>query len=153
MPHLKVRFDEPEHGWIGLSLATSDEVHHYNCSYAGLGAGTFEQLTRALLALTDQQGRYQVEWFYNPDCLRLVFTREEDQIELVVAHVDNPFTVPIETFGWFQLRGTYDEICLPFWRALRTLQGLYPEAEFKARWHYPFPTRQLALLTQQLGKG
>ena len=52
----------------------------------------------------------------------------------------------------FSISGTYDAVCLPFWRALRDLQKLYTEKEFEQHWRSPFPTRELALLTQKLGK-
>jgi hypothetical protein len=54
----------------------------------------------------------------------------------------------------FTFTGTYDEICLPFWRALRGLQDRYPAKLLESEWHWTgnFPYRELALLTERLGK-
>ncbi len=52
----------------------------------------------------------------------------------------------------FSTSGNYAEIYLPFWRALRGLQGRFSVAELEERWHNPFPQRELNALTALLGK-
>jgi hypothetical protein len=50
----------------------------------------------------------------------------------------------------FEVSGSYGEICLPFWRALRSLQGRFSADELAARWHRPFPWKEIDLLTKAI---
>ena len=46
-----------------------------------------------------------------------------------------------------EITGSYEEICVPFWRALRSLQGRFSAEELDARWHRPFPWKEIEILT------
>ena len=46
-----------------------------------------------------------------------------------------------------EITGSYEEICVPFWRALRSLQGRFSAEELDARWCRPFPWKEIDLLT------
>ena len=45
------------------------------------------------------------------------------------------------------ITGSYEEICVPFWRALRDLQGRFSYEELETRWNRPWPWKEIGLLT------
>jgi len=49
-----------------------------------------------------------------------------------------------------EITGSYEEICVPFWRALRSLQGRFSAEELDARWHRPFPWKDIDQLTSAI---
>jgi hypothetical protein len=51
----------------------------------------------------------------------------------------------------FEIQGTFAEICLPFWRALRNLQTRFSGDEFQLRWRHPFPGSGMQKLSANLG--
>ena len=50
----------------------------------------------------------------------------------------------------FKIKGTYEEVALPFWRALRSLQGRFSADELNTRWHRNFPWKEIQVLTSML---
>ncbi len=148
MPRLKVKFDEPEHGRIYLFVfADGKQVVHSDVSRI---YSSFEQLVTALGAMLDGQEERIVVWLEGSAELEMRFSRHDDIIQLEItsfAGSIRPHKNPEFTFV-----GSYNEICLPFWRALRNLEGRYSAEELALRWKGYFPHRELALLTHQLGK-
>jgi hypothetical protein len=51
-----------------------------------------------------------------------------------------------------EIAGSYEKICVPFWRALRNLQGRFSAAELDARWHRQFPWKYIDRLTRAIRK-
>jgi hypothetical protein len=49
----------------------------------------------------------------------------------------------VTAMSWF----CYEETCAPFRRVLRSLQGRFSAKELEARWHHPFPWKEIDLLT------
>ncbi|BCM91359.1 hypothetical protein IAD21_03231 [Abditibacteriota bacterium] len=148
LPKLKVRFDEPEHGRIWLLVFADDEkIIHKDASHI---YSSFDQLVTALGAMLDVREERLVVWLEAPAELEMRFSRRDDVIWLEITSFDGskrPHKEPEFTFY-----GSYNEICLPFWRALRALEGRYSVEELEHRWRDPFPHRELALLTQRLAK-
>lgn len=150
MSQLKVRFDEPEHGWMPFIISQDEEVC-VRCDASDIYP-SLEQLVIALNAMLDGHDERFVAWTEEPAELEMRFLRRDDVIRLEVSSFPGSFR-PIETpEADFVFVGTYDEVCLPFWRALRALEGRYSPEELARRWTGCFPHRELALLTERLGK-
>lgn len=150
MPRLKVRFDEPEHAWIGLFIFEDDtQIVHSDVSRI---YDSFAQLVAALGAMLDAHDERSVVWLEGPAELELHFSRRDDVLRLEINSFDDKKRPLEKPNAGFSFTGSYDEICLPFWRALRSLEGRYPEEELASRWKGYFPHRELARLTQMLGR-
>lgn len=151
MPRFKISFDEPDHGWIGWDLKCDEEVvltcvasHIYD---------SFDQLVTALGAMLDPREERFVVWMEEPAELEMRFVSRDGTIFLEINDFSNSLRPLGKPSADWAASGTYDEICLPFWRALRSLEGRYSPEELAKRWKGYFPHRELALLTEQLGKG
>ncbi len=151
MSRLKIQFDEPEHGWIGLNIFDGEQ-QLAQC-VASRVYNSFDQLVWALAAILDTRDERSVVWLEGPAELELRFSRRDDelvQLEITsFAGCKRPREKPDADFLFV---GTYTQICLPFWRALRNLEGRYSPEELWRRWKGDFPHRELALLTARLGK-
>jgi hypothetical protein len=147
MSKLKAFFDNPDAGWVMLTIrfegGSLDIVasHIYDC---------FSHLTNALHRLLVEQGEVIVTLQGEPIEYDLRFVRVGSNISLAIERFPGPQRnrhSRSQVKLLLSVSGTYDEICLPFWRALRALQGRLSEEELKVRWREPFPTQELSALT------
>lgn len=150
MGRLKVKFDEPQHGWLSF-VVKEDEEERVRCGASHI-FNSLERLVVALQMTFDSQSESNVVWLEEPGESEMVFARQGDAVQLEIRFYADSRHIQKSGDEAEVFRGTYDEICLPFWRALRELQARYPEEEFKKRWRNGFPRRELDLLTQTLGK-
>lgn len=150
MPTLKVRFDEPEHGRIGLFILANDKLI-VECDASRI-YDSLEQLVTALGAMLDMRDERLVTWLEGAPELELRFSRLDDVVQLEITSFEGSERPREKPTADWTFVGPYDEICLPFWRALRNLEGRYSAEELVHRWKGYFPHRGLAFLTEQLGK-
>lgn len=150
MDKLRVNFGKPAYGWIRITLQHGERSLGFSASYI---YNSLFPLVEALLRLKDTSGEANVAWQCEPVEYEFRFVRQCDRITLQVLLFPNPrrsiFDAPEPELS---IAGDYGEICLPFWRALRQLQGRFPEQEWETHWQRPFPTRELEILTAVLGK-
>ncbi len=167
MPHLKIRFGEPTGGWMNFSIwEDNQEQVRYDVSDI---IPSFDLLVRALLALGERETEATVTWALEPSEFDLLFLSQGDCIRLEVVPFPGsfrPYKNEEDTalLGSFRPRqdekalpififvGSYKQTCLPFWLALRELEDRYSAEELARRWTSPFPHKELALLTQKLGR-
>lgn len=150
MSRLKIRFDNPEQGWIVLFVfADGEQIIHSDVSWI---YPSFDQLVTALGAMFDVREERLVVWLEEPTELEMRFSRRDDVVSLELTSFSGPERPREKVDAEFTFVGSYDEICLPFWRALRELEGRYPAEELARLWKVSFPHRELALLTERLGK-
>lgn len=150
MSQLKIRFDEPEHGWMNVEIhADGAELMRISVSdvYPSL-----HLLVDALLAMLDLRAEKSVDWMQEPAEFEMLFARRGEHISLEISSFSSSFRPIGERSTDYVFSGSYEEICLPFWRALRNLEGRYSPEELANRWTEPFPHRELALLTERMGK-
>jgi hypothetical protein len=142
---LKVSFDNPEHGWVGLTISQGEESLTITASYTP--SDSFLDLTNALCNLLCYRGGGVVTWHEEPAETELRFSISRELVELEVYF----FSDHRRDFGRgkreLAITGSYEEICMPFWRALRSLQGRFSAEELDARWHRPFPWKEIDILT------
>jgi len=157
MSKIKVSFDDPAHGWVRLVITSDSQSIGISASYI---YNSFYGLVDALCHLhkppgTSVLGQQQetVVWMSEPAEAEMRFVRRGDLITLDILWFSDSRR---SEFGQpnpeMSISGSYDEVALPFWRALRSLQSRFPAAQFEAHWQAPFPTREMALLTAALGK-
>jgi len=148
---LKAAFDDPEHGWVGLTISRGGEAVTIITSYTP--NDPFLDLTNALYNLFLYDGEAKVVLHYGSNEYELRFLREGDVVRLDVYEYPDRLRGVGRGERFFEASGSYEDICLPFWRALRNLQGRFSEEELNARWHRPFPSKEINGLTALLRGG
>ncbi|HEY7184857.1 MAG TPA: hypothetical protein VIC84_25705 [Blastocatellia bacterium] len=144
---LKVSFDEPEHGWIAITMIADDKQFMLVPSHVPYDSIT--ELATALNKILEGYSEAAVRWNEEPAEYEFVFRGNEEVINLDVYEVT---TVQggIRRISVFNFVGPRDQSLIAFWRALRELQGRYDPSEYERRWKEPFPTREMEALTQRM---
>ena len=138
---LKISFDDPEFGWVRINI-DSGMFHIYEqLSYI---SDPFDHIVAALGACTTRYCSVTVECELEPGQLMFSFHGDGGLIRLTISERHR------HTKRLFEVKGTFDEICLPFWRALRNLQGRFSDDELSSRMHKPFPSSEMKNLTQKV---
>lgn len=145
---LKVVFDDPEHGWIALMISCGETSVTIVTEYTP--RDSFLELANALYNLLMRDGEFIVRWQYNPTEYDMSFERKGAAVSMNV--VEYPDRLRREGRGdlMFSISGSYADICLPFWRALRDLQGRFSPEELDSKWHRAFPSREIDILTNAI---
>ena len=142
---LKVHFDDPSCGWVELAIKSDDVEVRIVGSYSP--EDSFLGLINALQAMLQTQGRQIVTWFEEPQEVELCFQRTVELITLTIERFSDHRRVEHSGKTVLESSGTFAEICLPFWRALRNLQGRRTVQEMRQGWHRDFPHAELDRLT------
>lgn len=150
MGKLKVTFDGPKAGGVWINLQSAAQSVSISATYIYNG---FFPLVDALSRMWTAPGEATVCWQCEPSEVEMRFRREAEIVSLeVVWFPDGRRSIFTESEPDLSASGSYEEICLPFWRALRSLQGRFSVSEFEERWHGSFPTQELASLMRLLDK-
>lgn len=149
MSKLSALFGDPEEGWIDFSVRCGTQTLNIGASDV---YPSFSVLAETLHQLFLSSGERTVPWTEEPTEYDMCFNRLGEVVTLEVLRWPDPSRSSFYEDKVFSVTGSYIEICLPFWRALRGLQGRFSEAELETRWTSPFPHRELYLLTAALGK-
>jgi hypothetical protein len=142
---LKVSFDDPEHGWVGLTISLADESLTIIASYTP--SDSFLDLTNALYSLLCYRVGGIVTWHEEPAETEFRFSISGEDVKLEVYRYSDHRRDYGRGERELAITASYAEICLPFWRALRNLQGRFSSHELDARWHRPFPWKDIDILT------
>ena len=142
---MKVRFEDPKNGFIGLKITYERKELYVLGSYCP--RNSLVDLAGTLKGLLEIPMESVVIWNEEPTEYEMRFSRTQQQISLTIDcypdsrrsihHYDRVFT----------MQGSYETVCIPFWRALRDLQGRFSAEELTKRWHSDFPFDQLNQLT------
>lgn len=146
---LKANFGDPNAGWVDLTLTYRDanyeeQTLEITASYI---FDCFLPLTEVLHRVWEQQGESVVTLLAEPEQCELRFTKVGEDITLTIDLFPGHVRKPGLADRLLVVSGTYAQVCLPFWRALRGLQGRFSEQELHERWLLPFPARKLSELT------
>ncbi len=142
---LKITFDEPQHGWVGLTISYGDVSVTIVASYTP--HDSFLELTNALRNLLLYEGEATVIWNEEPAESEIRFSRKNEEVKLDVWYDPDHRRDSERGNNILKVTGSYKEICHPFWRALRDLQGRFTAHELDTRWHRPFPSKEINMLT------
>lgn len=145
--NLKFRLSDPRSGWLNVSLNWLGGEVEWATSYV---YDSLEQLVTALHGRLMSDGRSVVVWTSEPTEFETVFMRDGESLELRVyrhpGHQRGADTGEL----LLAVSGDYAEICLPFWRGLRELQGRLAPQEIDLGWQRPFPRKELEGLTEAI---
>lgn len=144
---LKIRFDEPEHGWIALTIGAGEEPFHVVATYVPFDC--ISEMAVALNQLLSNEPRATVRMGDGPIEYEMSFNVRDNQIKVEISIVTRAWGGTERQF-LFGFTEEYGQTLIAFWRALRELQGRYEPAEYQRRWHQPFPTRELEVLTERI---
>jgi hypothetical protein len=149
MSNLKVKFDNLRRGSMTVSLSSSEQQVEFEADFISTG---LSWLPTILLQLWLSPTQATVWWLLGPGEYEFLFEREHQRISLDARFYPDGRRGESSGLSELTATGSYEEICLPFWRALRSLQGRYQPSEFEELWGNAFPSESLARLTQALGK-
>jgi len=144
---LKVSFDEPEHGWIAITMRVDDEQFMLVPSHVPYDS--IAELAAALNKILEGYSEAVVRWNEGPAEYEFVFRVSDVALNFDVYEVTS-VQGGIRRNSVFNFIGPRDQLLISFWRALRELQGRYDPAEYERRWKEPFPTREMEVLTQRM---
>lgn len=149
MSKLSVTFGDPEFGWIDVTVQADTQRLNFEASDI---YNAFFPLVDTLHQLYLACDERVVGWTVEPTEYDMHFVRAGELITLDVMCWPDSSRSSFHQNKVFSVGGSYTEICPPFWRALRGLQGRFSAAELENRWQNLFPHRELNLLTAALGK-
>jgi hypothetical protein len=142
---LKVSFDEPERGWIAITMIADDGRFMLVPSHVPYDS--VAELAQALNKILEGYSEAVVRWNEEPAEYEFVFRVSEGHLNLDVYEVTTA-QGGIRRNSVFNFIGPRDQSLIAFWRALRELQGRWDPSEYERRWKEPFPTREMEVLTQ-----
>jgi hypothetical protein len=145
---LKVVFDDPESGWVGLKMSCGDEVADIIASYTPYDS--FLDLVNALYNLFLYEGDWRVVWNEEPVERELRFYRVGNLVSLELLEFPDHRRELERAASRLKVNGSYQEVAIPFWRALRNLQGRFSPEELDGRLHRKFPSKEIEGLTSIL---
>ena len=144
---LKVTFGDPHYGWLTVRVAWGDPAVSFDASYVH---NSLWDLAVALHSLLLVEGQARVVWNTEPVEYEMRFKRSGDTVHFELVEFPDYGRANVAGQTHVTLLGTYNDICRPFWRALRELQSRYSEQEFQQLMQMPFPTSEVEKLTQAL---
>ena len=138
---LRVQFDNPSDGWVGLTLSLGNGSVTIIASYTQ--HDSFLNLVDALHNLFLYDGQVRTTWNGEPVEYELQFAKSGALVSLEVLEFPDHRRGVTAGTSLLHVRGSYEDVAIPFWRALRNLQGRLTAAELSARWHRPFPSKEI----------
>lgn len=149
---LKVWFDDPNHGVFMWILQPPIEL---GIDASHVPYPTLLQLADGLCNLLQFGGTADVYCDEEPGLHVLRFAKSGPECTLQVDYYRDELRLrkpPEATL--LRATGSVSEIIAPFWKALRSLQGRFSEAEYAARMSgRTFPIKETEMLGQLLKKG
>ena len=141
---MKVRFEEPKYGWIGFCIEEKNEII-INTYFSYICGCSLSSLLECLQSLKEPKNLEEKVIFYlEPASYEFIFTKEKENISLKILFFENHTRSLLEDedIKLFKV-GSYKEICMPFFRALRELQSHYSQEELDTLWKVSFSYEKL----------
>lgn len=91
----------------------------------------FYALVDTFLQLHSGFGQNIVSWTVEPTECDMYFSRADETVTLDILVWPDSGRSSFRQENAFSASGSYGEICLPFWRSLRGLQGRFPAVELE----------------------
>jgi hypothetical protein len=143
----RVSFNSPQSGWMSLSLKAGEQSLVAAVSHAP--DDSLRALLEALRAVLDESAHtITVKWNCEPDELDFEFKSKAGRASLKVLHFPSNRRAKATGRTLLSFAGPKLELCLPFWRALRSLHRDILTDEFDRNWRRPFPETEMQHLTE-----
>jgi hypothetical protein len=144
---LEVSFDLPSDGWVGLDLRVGDQ--HLFESVSHIYPGLRDLCAGLCDVLNDAPSR-PIVLYLEPAELELLISPESSDLWRLTASIFPDRRRSSPTSPTISAALPAATIVLAFWRALRRLQTSLSPEEFAARFREPFPSLEMASLTELL---
>jgi hypothetical protein len=148
---LEVNVSSPQAGWLDIELQTPACALLIQASYT---PNDFlqELLTALSLSLIGSEGVAVAS--AEPNVFKFVFSPADRPDLLSLQVIEYPHRKGPRGQGRTSLsiEGTKDSVVVPFWRALRSLQGRVSAEDFRSAMRREFPYATLERVSKQLGK-
>ena len=149
---MKIRFDNLEAGWVDVRVEDDEEVI-VSDSFSYTPYDSFGDLIDALFVMSPSyRGNHEKTIIFSTEPLEyeVTFSKKSNDIELIISScpdMKRNFSARKEIY---RVAGKYEEICIPFWRALRNLQSKHSKEQLNELWRRPFPFSDLNKLTEKI---
>lgn len=137
---MKIKFGEPEHGWLPVSLVTKD--YSLDMDVSDVPVDPVHLLVMALSkAISGLEG--EVWWHLEPHGYYFTFGSKQKEYSLRIESAHVSTDKESRTLDLSEL-GSFEDVILPFWRALRELES---HGYSTPAWP-DFPKTEMARLTE-----
>src|SRR5262245_4066356 len=143
---LKVRFGDPLHGWMSLSMQS--DTHDVRLNMSHVLFDTLTDLVECLHAMNTGDDERSVQILEEPKICVLHFRRAAGDFEINAHRNCQPHQHELV----LRHNGGFADVCMPFWRALRDLQVRAQTQDFVALWRRPFPELAMEKLSPTVGR-
>lgn len=147
MRKLRVRFGDPHAGWFPVEIVAGPVSIAFRASYV---YASIYNLIAALRLLLAGQGESIVTWTSEPVEYEMRFLRDNDTITLTILEYPDSRRLLNGGQVLLNISGTYAEVALPLWRAVRGVQGRWSLTEWREHYHSPFPSDEMEKLTGEM---
>jgi hypothetical protein len=146
---LKVKFADPCAGWLGLEISTPRE--QFNAAVSFTPNDFVLELTTALsLSLQGMDGTAIASCEPNTYEFTFVPSRLADAVRLKIMEYRDWKRRPSEGIAVLSVQASRREVILPFWRALRALEGRITRECYLEAFRRDFPGDCLQRVSQMI---
>jgi hypothetical protein len=147
----QVHFSNPHNGWLDVSVDTAKETFKAPVSYTPNDFLDELVMAASLLALGCDA---MVVAFCEPETYEFRFRHEADtsmgRFEIVAfPNQQRPTGAGVAVLSF---RASMEHVVVPFWRALRSLEGRVTATDYRDAMRRTFPSSHLRRLSQLLSK-
>ena len=114
---------------------------------------SFLDLINALYNLYLYSGEAKVIWHSGSIEYEFCFFRRGEVVGVEAYEYPDHLRHKGRGEQFFKVSGSYEDVCLPYWRALRNIQGRYSPEEGSGRGTTLFPSEEVDGLTTLLEEG
>jgi hypothetical protein len=147
---LRVSFNSPQSGFMSIGLKAGHESFVTAVSHAPYDS--LRDLIKALSAMLDGETSETVKWNLEPEEYDFELRRvDNDGVQLSVTRYPNHRRLKSQRAVVFShIAASPQDICEPFWKALRELHRDINVDEFDKNWRREFPEAEMQELTKRL---
>ena len=145
---IRVRFDDPDNGSIGISIEQRDSSFAESFSYVPYDS--LQELVLALGRVLASDTTTSATCLVGAPEFDLHFERSDNIVRFTVVEFADYRRQKGAGKTAFLASGSFEQICVPFWRALRELESRFSSEDFAGRWHREFPHDELRRLTERI---
>ena len=147
---LRVSLESPQSGWMSVRLLA--EGGQFLAAVGHAPYDSLRDLAEVLSGLAAGGRGGVVRWNAEPVEYDFVFTGEGGRAELRVVRYADHRREDATARTAFAHAGAREELCLAFWRELRSLRERAGTDVFPQNWRRPFPEREFQQLSAALGR-
>jgi len=147
---MKIYFENLQFGTVDFRIEDNYEMI-IDIWFSHIAYNSLKDLVGVLRQLVlSQKCEIKVIFFAEPTEFEFIFHKNRDILNLNIFLFHDSRRVMGSSRHIFHIIGDIETICLPFWRALRSLQSKYSEEEFNELWRSDFSYKELDDLTAMI---